>query len=179
MKLTTKKELLENYDNKSYVWYACYGSNINFERFKLYIEGDKKGKLSTYNGCKDKTLPIGYRKYIIKHPIYFASHSIKWNGGVAFLDYENKGKCYGRMYKITLDQFIDVFNQEHIMKFYNAILLLGIIDDTPILTFTAKHKLEETKPSVKYIHTIRNGIMETYHEEKEMVSEYLKEHITE
>lgn len=36
MKLINK-QYIEKYKNEDYVWYACYGSNINYERFMYYI----------------------------------------------------------------------------------------------------------------------------------------------
>ena len=35
---------LNKYDDNKCVWYACYGSNINYERFMYYINGDVKEK---------------------------------------------------------------------------------------------------------------------------------------
>ena len=75
------KQFLDNYKNEDYVWYACYGSNINYERFLYYINGDINGKYSTTNGCNDKSEPIEQRKYIFKCPIYFAGNSKRWDGG--------------------------------------------------------------------------------------------------
>ena len=75
----------------SYVWYACYGSNINRERFMRYI-----------NRCSDTTPPVEDRPYEFKHPVFFAGHSSIWeNKGTAFLDVWSEGDALGRIYKIT------------------------------------------------------------------------------
>ena len=42
-----EQDILNMFDDESYVWYACYGSNINYDRFMLYINGDMNGKYST------------------------------------------------------------------------------------------------------------------------------------
>ena len=57
MEIISKQDI-DKYNREDYVWYACYGSNINYERFMYYINGDKKGKYSTINGCEDKSEPI-------------------------------------------------------------------------------------------------------------------------
>lgn len=67
-----------------------------------YINVDINKKYSTANGCKDKSLPLEERKYIFKHPIYFAGNSKRWSGGMFFLDYEYDGKSYGKIYKLKM-----------------------------------------------------------------------------
>lgn len=152
---------IDNYDNEQYIWYACYGSNINYDRFKRYIKGDEFGK-----GCKDKSLPIESRKYTFNNPIYFMGTSKKWSGSVAFLDYKSNGKAYGKIYKIKLNQFKDIFNQEAINDLYDTILLIDNIDNLPVFTFTSKEKYDEliNKPSKEYLDVINKGIKETYKE---------------
>ena len=125
MNLLNKDDLVK-YDDNQYVWYACYGSNINYERFMYYINGDVNEKYSTSKGCSDKSLPLEERQYIFKHPIYFAGDSKRWGGGMAFLDYEHDGKCYGKIYKLKMSQFKDVLEQEQNCKLYDAILLVFI-----------------------------------------------------
>ncbi len=71
MKLIDKK-YMDKYNNEDYVWYACYGSNINYKRFMHYIDGDITGKYSATNGCIDKSEPTEERPYIFDCPIYFA-----------------------------------------------------------------------------------------------------------
>ena len=44
MKLIDKK-YMDKYNNEDYVWYACYGSNINYKRFMHYIDGDITGNI--------------------------------------------------------------------------------------------------------------------------------------
>ena len=37
-------DYLDKYSENDYVWYACYGSNINMDRLMIYINGDKNSK---------------------------------------------------------------------------------------------------------------------------------------
>ena len=136
-----------------------------------YING---GKYASKEGCQDKTEPIEYRKYIIKHPIYFAGESKNWTGGMAFLDYENSGTSYGKIYKIKSSQFKDIFKQEP--KLYDTIVLLEYIDELPVLTFTAKNKLNNllNNPSSKYKEIIAEGLKDLkYSLSKEEIDKYL------
>lgn len=177
MKLISKK-YLEKYNNEEYVWYACYGSNINYQRLMYYINGDKNGKYSTVNGCNDKSLPLEARQYIFKCPIYFAGNSEKWcGGGFAFLDYENHGKSYGKIYKIKMSQFKDILQQEQRCKLYNAIILVDHIEGVPVFSFTAERKLYNLlqEPSKKYKEVIKLGLLDLYDNlDSEQINNYLR-----
>ena len=130
----------------------------------MYINGDNNNKFSLKEGCIDKTPPVDIKKYIFNCPIYFACYSNRWNGGFAFLDYENSGTCYGKIYKIKLNQFLDLLNQEQRCILYDTILLVDYIDYIPVLTFTANHKLNNllNNPSKEYINVMINGLNELY-----------------
>jgi len=150
-------------DDEEYLWYFCYGSNINIKRFMIYINGDEDGYFAHVNGCKDKTKPLDSKPYIIRRRIYFARHSGKWNGGVAFLNYRSLGKVYGKIYKIKKSQFMDILKQEHHLKDYNTVIYIGKYNRVPIYTFTSLYKLNDLeKPSKKYLETIKEGIKDTY-----------------
>lgn len=156
-------EYIDKYNDDDYVWYACYGSNINIDRLMIYINGDENGKYGHTDGCRDKTKPLEAKPYIFNCPIYFAKHSKRWNGGVAFLDYENVGSSYGKIYKLKMSQFKDVLKQEYGSKSYNAIIYVDNYEDLPIFTFTAHPKREDLEPpSKEYCDVIKNGILETY-----------------
>lgn len=177
MKLIDIKSL-DKYNQEEYVWYACYGSNLYYERFMCYINGDTNDKYSSVGGCRDKSLPIDERQYIFDCPIYFAGNSKRWNGGgSAFLDYEHKGKSYGKIYKIKMNQFIDVLKQEQRCKLYDVVLFADLIDDLPVLTFSAKHKLYDLlqEPSAHYIEVMRRGLLKLYDNlDDEKLTYYLK-----
>lgn len=154
-----KDEELKKYNDNDYVWYGCYGSNINYDRFMLYIKGDNSGIYSSSEGCEDKSEPLESKKYIYNCPIYFVGESKRWTGGMAFLDYMNDGKSYGRIYKIKMSQFKSVLKQEG--KLYDAIVLAGYEDNLPVLTFTSSKKLDEilNEPSDRYIDVIKKGLI--------------------
>lgn len=98
--------------NDKYVWYACYGSNLNKHRFLCYIQGGVchyNGRI--YEGCDDKSEPIEDKPITIPHKLYFANSSGSWNGsGVAFINPQRDphANTRGRMYLITEDQFAEV-----------------------------------------------------------------------
>jgi hypothetical protein len=150
------KKVLSMYQNMKnidteYIWYACYGSNINKERFMKYI-----------NNCSDKTPPIEDRPFMFNHSIYFAKSSGQWdNGGVAFLDDSCVGEAYGRIYKITRAQYEEVKSQEG--PSYTKKIYLGEIDGTPVYSFTDTQINEPVRmPSHKYFTTILDGLKECY-----------------
>ena len=154
---------VDKIDDEEYLWYLCYGSNINKKRFMIYINGDKDGCFAHVGGCKDKSKPLNSKPYIIRRRIYFAKHSGKWNGGVAFLNYRSLGKVYGKIYKIKKSQFIDILKQEQNLKDYNTIIYVGKYNRVPIYTFTSLYKLNDLeKPSNEYLKTIEEGIKDTY-----------------
>lgn len=161
-----KKVQIDYFDKISddeYIWYFCYGSNISIDRFMLYINGDSNGHFAEKNGCSDQTKPVASKPYIVRRRIYFAKHSLKWNGGVAFLNYRSLGKVYGKIYKIKKTQFLDVYKQEHHLKDYNTILYVGKYNKVPIYTFTSIYKLHDLeKPSNEYLDVIKKGIKDTY-----------------
>lgn len=155
------------------VWYACYGSNINKNRFMEYI-----------NGCEDKTPPLAEETMILEHPIYFAKQSSRWeNKGVAFLDTNSYGKCYGKRYLITKEQFNSLHKQEGKSDaWYNQIVDLGSEDGIPIRTIThSPNNLGNNIPHTKYLDVIKKGIQDTYPEIEEsqidayLMGRYLKE----
>lgn len=152
------KKILAMYRDKKladteYVWYACYGSNINRVRFLEYI-----------NGCTEKTPPVEDRPYIFNYNIYFAKSSKRWdNGGVAFLDDTCEGEALGRIYKITRKQYEEVKQQEG--PKYKKKIYLGETDGLPMYTFTDTQKNEPLRtPSADYFSTILSGLQEVYNE---------------
>lgn len=135
---------------KTYVWYACYGSNINYNRFMEYI-----------NSCSDVTPPVENRPYHFDYNIYFAKSSNHWHGGIAFLDDTCPGHAYGRIYKITKEQYEHVQRKEG--SNYRKPIDLGKIEGIPVHTFTDFQKNEPSKtPSPDYFTTILEGLKDCY-----------------
>lgn len=183
------------------VWYACYGSNLLEDRFHCYIKGGQpKGAMTTYEGCKDKTIPLDNEDFYICSELYFAKESSNWdNGGVAFIrtSFEPKALTIGRIYLVTKGQMIDIARQETntktelIMDFdqaiengsyifkrpswYGNLLYLGQQNGYPIFTLTNENDLQPlTKPSRVYIKTIIEGIKEAHNFYETSILEYLR-----
>lgn len=169
-------EIDETILNKDlYVWYACYGSNISYDRFMMYINGDKNNKYAFENGCENKSRPLESKNYIFNNPIYFAGESKKWTGGMAFLNYKKHGKSYGKIYKIQMNQFNSIFEQEN--ELYDVIILLDYIDDLPVFTFTSYEVLSNilNEPSAQYKKIISKGLRDLdYNLSENDLNEYLK-----
>ncbi len=151
------KKILAMYQNGTtaaaeYVWYACYGSNINKDRFMRYI-----------NDCRDTTPPTEERPFSFPYNVYFAKSSTKWhNGGVAFLDDSTQGNACGKIYKITKEQFEDVKRQEG--PSYRKLLTFGTVEGLPVFSFTDMQKNEAIRtPADDYFTTILTGLKDCYY----------------
>ncbi|MEH7334496.1 hypothetical protein V7161_17765 [Neobacillus drentensis] len=176
-------------NEKQYVWYASYGSNINTDRFLCYIKGGRpEGSSKVEPGCNDPSLPVDESIFTINLPIYFAKEAAKWQSkGVAFIGLkQNTGaKTYSKKYLITTEQFLDVVKQENNglefeidlnevkrkgskifrQAWYGNVLYLGEDKGFPIYTFTAPWDMEDVewkKPSHAYLTTIVNGLEQDY-----------------
>lgn len=188
-------------NNSEYVWYVCYGSNLSRDRFLAYIQGGKvKGNYIKEKGCRDKTLPIKEKNITINNELYFSSKSLKWNNqGVAFVNpvSDSRVKTLAKAYLITMEQFIDVTNQENgnslkpkaikraVRKSlslgnaninntskYGKILYLGQSESYPMFTFTSLKMEEPIAPSCKYLKMISSGLKDSYGLELPEICEY-------
>ncbi|CAK9231555.1 unnamed protein product [Sphagnum troendelagicum] len=105
----------------SYVWYVCYGSNMWLPRFMCYIQGGQvEGMVDCCIGCRDPSPPLASLWLTIPNRLFFGrNYSYTWGiGGVAFIDPlpERDVKTHVRAYKITLEQFKDIFHQENCIQ---------------------------------------------------------------
>jgi hypothetical protein len=174
-------------DKNDYIWYACYGSNLSYDRFMCYIKGGTpEGSSKQHQGCSDKTPPQKFKKLIIRHELFFSGKSTSWGGGgVAFVDpaeTQNLITCC-KTYLITQQQFEDVFRQENDLSpgsqidfsqifnqktsavienvWYPKIIFLGYKENFPVFTLTCNSSLlEPSKPSQEYLKTIIKGLKE-------------------
>ena len=111
-----------------YVWYASFGSNLCSERFRCYLRGGKVAGMSVEQpGARDQHVPFTVpptkecptTSMVVPHRLFFAKVSPWWsNGGVAFLDVsesetDERMHSHLRLYRISLEQFCDVFAQEN------------------------------------------------------------------
>ena len=154
-----------------------YGSNLFYERFICYIKGGKfRWGGSIASGCTDKTLPIKNEPWKIPYGLYFAMSSRPWNNGaVAFVTTSRDESIltYGRRWKVTEEQFLEICTQEG-ESWYNEKIDLGQDDEgVPICTITSKYQLNLNKPSDNYIKTIIAGLTETSHLNKKDIMKYL------
>src|SRR5687768_2345052 len=69
--------------DQNLIWYASYGSNLNRDRFYLYIKGGPlPGKNRVYPGCRNKTLPSAEKNLFLNYELYFARKAtVTWGGG--------------------------------------------------------------------------------------------------
>ncbi len=107
-----------NFNPKTLVWYASYGSNLNRERFMCYLKGcTPPGATSPNPGCRDSSDPLADKPHVLQqYELYFADEErsiAKWGGASAFIRHAANSKVFGRMYLITYEQFNDVVLQEN------------------------------------------------------------------
>lgn len=142
------------------VWYACYGSNLNADRFRSYIEGTvNPANGIPENGCTDKSLWTDTKVQSFRGQLYFAKSSKKWDyGGVAFIDLDADDLIYMRLYLITREQFLEVQEQEG--AWYSRRVDLAVAEDgNPIYTFTAPYRYQSKPPSKKYRDWIETALI--------------------
>ncbi len=172
-----------------HLWYASFGSNLLRARFEKYLNGGTPARATGHpeHGARDSSDPVDQMVLTVDHEIFFAHSSQKWDGGgVAFLDTAvgtdgSSTRC--RAYKITVEQFEDVYQQENgadapvlldldglgrhgVVEqhdgLYGLALLLSTHDDgCPVVTITTgRTDLELNAPSVGYASTMAQGLME-------------------
>ena len=182
------------------IWYACYGSNLDLQRFMVYLQGGSLtvgGTVKNYKHCeKDTAMPRESEPYFIEgQQLYFAKESKTWNGrGVAFLRGDHQNRVYARLYLISKVQFEHLFASENgrastkvdfdtILKykfqdfdytFYNRIALLDEdYKGFPVLTFTNKENLPKNEPLDEYIQLIVKGLGMVHQLDNNQIIEYL------
>lgn len=169
----TKKEKNE------LVWYVCYGSNLCLERFMCYLTGKGSDKYhiepNPGHVCSDQTPPRDSKAVIVPYDMYFAKYSEWWNGSIAFLDKDRKGKTYGRAYLISKKQY------EHVKQcegpLYRFEINLDAIDGIPAVTFTNKNRfIDIRRVSSDYRRVIIDGLKEIGIDETE-AERYIAERI--
>ena len=168
------------------VWYAAYGSNMNYERMMCYIEGGKPEFAKKANiGCADKTPPVKSKVKKFNGKLFFAGQSYNWSGSaVAFIKRtgmkKSKDFFYARLYLVTEEQFIQIARQEGAHKvelekaiktksvienkdtWYGDIVYLGKSEGYPIVTFTSERFFTEKEAylSHEYGNHIARGLIQ-------------------
>ena len=102
------------------VWYASYGSNLNRDRFEVYIDPNAPlppGLSVEHHGCRDATPPREAKPFTLDNfELYFAdeTRTLKaWDGAAAFIRKHAGHRVLGRMYLISYQQFNDIVLQEN------------------------------------------------------------------
>lgn len=160
------------------MWYLAYGSNINPERFRLYLEGGV-----TEPGARDATPPTDDAWFELPFRLNFALASQRWSGGgVAFVHPSTERTAWFRGWNITAEQFEDVFAQENRRPvgsalpwdelaagshvdvgdaWYRRIFAVGGLGlAQPAFTFTTVDELALNPPHDDYRSTIAAGMAE-------------------
>lgn len=164
-----------------YVWYVSYGSNLLYERLKLYIVGGENKRLNICKeGMENKNLPIDTFTLEIPYNMYFGSSSNTWGGtAVSFLDTSKKGFSYGKAYLITKKQYQDLRTLEgRSNMWYNKEVELGEYKGIKVKTITNNSNHKRNKPSNLYLQVIREGLREGLRLDIRQVNKYLDNSIS-
>lgn len=149
--------------NDNLIWYACYGSNLNSERFRCYIAGGQyRGKGRYLDPCEDPTLWRDSRFIRVPGRMHFAKEISSWGeGGVAFYRPESEGTVIMRLYLITREQFRHVQKKEgRGADWYGLKVPLGEMDGIPVMTLTSVNRVfPENRPCEDYLNTIRDALI--------------------
>ena len=184
-----------------HVWYAAYGSNLSPQRFDCYISGGRPmGARRSYTGCRDTTMPTGCRATLLPGRVLFGAESSVWGGGMSFYDPQGSGPARATAYRLTVEQFADVWSQERHLpvgdalpmlelvaagewtatdgrgdRLYDRVLVAGVIEEEPLVTFTFPADLQpvERPPSPAYAATIERGLIATHGLTREEASAYV------
>lgn len=165
------------------VWYVAYGSNMKAARFQCYLSGGRPGGASrTYTGSRDPSRPRRHLGIRLPGGLVFSGSSTVWGGGIAFYDVSGDGELAARAYLITFGQLSDVVAQEGrrpvggdlvldqpkdrswvvASHAYEMLLHVRDHDGVPMLTITSAVHLEPATPSAAYLHTMLDGLRETF-----------------
>lgn len=165
------------------VWYAAYGSNTLERRFLHYLSGGAPSPdQAPHPGCRDSTPPSASAAATVPGSVAFAGRSRRWGGGVCHFVADSPSDALVRLWRITLEQFVDVQAQEcgrppgtvevdldamgdgaaveNVDARYGTVMALGRRDDLPVLTFTGAPD-EIVAPSQGYLGVMGRGLLET------------------
>ncbi len=154
------------------IWYFSYGSNIKAERFFYYILGGKLGE-RTYPGCpENRIVPETSRRAQVNLKIVF--------NRFAFLT-TRPGITFGRLYRITKEQFYHLYLQENKIERndfsleeqvkqvmmeaktpYAKILTLGTYQNEDVMTFTNPESVPHRAGYDDYIDLIQAALFKIY-----------------
>lgn len=183
-----------------HVWYAAFGSNLSAERFGVYLSGGPIPFSTTgrvQQGARNPTAPTADRPFTLERSLLFTGASPQWGGGgtaVIDTDHNPITPTSARIYRITLEQFEDVFAQENRLdtpialdigallagpvdltdRRYGRVELLDEIDGEPVMTFTSPQRpttLAAADPS--YLRVMALGLAEAWGLSARQAADYL------
>lgn len=113
---------------------------------------------------------------------------------MAFVDTTVEGRTLARIYRIRAEQFADVHAQENggdarpadldalapgqrvhaAGGNYPVIVCCGVVDRTPVLTFTAERVPDPAAPAPSYLRTIAAGLVEAHRLAAPRIVRYLR-----
>lgn len=159
--------------NTDLVWYACYGSNLSYDRFLHYLEGGEyEGR--RYKRCSDPTPPRDSRIRSFRGRMYFANHSRWERKGAAFFDPAGEDAVIMRLYLITREQLNYVKTEECDRdEWYGHEVRLGEEDGIPVITLTSVRPNPYNAPSARYVEVIRNAMIHECGITEEDADDYL------
>lgn len=180
------------------VWYAAFGSNMHLSRLSCYLRGGRpSGGLQAQPGCRDPRPPERALPVMLPGELYFALESPVWTGGSAFYDPAGQGRTAARAWLVTAGQFSDIAAQEMRREpgtdldlhevltsgrdeigpgRYETLVCAGLIDDRPVLTFTAPWGREDVRgnpPAAAYLEHLASGLAESHGWSYDRIAEYL------
>ena len=177
------------------LWYAAYGSNLDPDRFDVYLYGGRPaGGDRDYPGTRDAAAALETRPIRLPGDVVFAWDSPTWGGGVAFFDADGSEEVRATAYLLTARQFSDVVDQEmwrppgsdhdfaEVLTAgrgtlgpgrYETVHRVGDVDGHPVLTFTADVLPPLNAPSQAYVATMSRGLRAVHGMSVEAVADYL------
>lgn len=181
-----------------HVWYAAYGSNLDPERFRCYLEGGRPaGARRELPGARDRSPPREVRAVELRGEVYFAWESPTWGGGIAFYDTGAEAASAGVAYRLTASQLSDVLAQEmhrdpgadlDLTELvdtgravlgpgrYEALHVVDRLDGVPVVTFTASWEAREiayNAPAAAYLATMGRGLRDVHGWDPAQTAAYL------
>lgn len=178
------------------VWYAAYGSNLHWPRFRCYLQGGRpSGGAHVHAPCADPRPPRAQTAGTLPFPLFFAGSSPSWGGGVAFIDPTRRdAETLVRLYLVTVEQFAGIAAGEARASrvrlpapgagtppwyrvgpgAYGIVVACGQRGGLPILTVTGPPAhAEATPPRRGYLSTIATGLAETHGLSPPATADYL------
>lgn len=170
-------------EHVSGLWYVCYGSNMNENRFRAYLPDiDSIAASGSSRALPHRWVDVAYQRY-------FAGESKTWGGAVAFLAlvHDERARTRSKAYRIDSETLSRIAAQENGSEVdlssalelmrpgewtalhvtlsedgyrgkYNVLLRLSDIEDTPAYTLTTSRRLLLGVPAAEYRELIEREI---------------------